>query len=74
MFGLHDIPEAIRTAPDGLYGDVELFLKSYTAGEQDAAWSQLEAINAVCSEAKVRAFVNSSNHLSTYPATPFLPS
>lgn len=73
MLTIYDVPYTIQQSPDGLYGDVELFLKSCTEGEQDAAWSQLEASNAVCTEAKVRAFVTSSNHLSMQRASGFVP-
>lgn len=72
MLCASDIPDTLKTADDGLYGDIEAFMASYTSGEQSASWSLLEAQNAVCDEMKVRCFLTSLNYAAT-PASPFVP-
>ncbi len=51
---LIDVPIALITAEDGLYGDVDAFLASYTDGSQNASWDMLEARNVVNSEEATR--------------------
>ncbi len=60
MLTSHDIPEALRTAEDGLYGDVEAFLESCTQGIQEARYGQLERFNVVSGEKIVRCLLGSS--------------
>lgn len=60
MLGGHEIPYVIRSSEDGLYGDVEAFLRSYEAGEQAAHWDHCMRHNAVSEDQKVACFVTSS--------------
>lgn len=57
MLGTHEIPDSIKTAEDGLYGDMEAFLRSYEAGEQAAHWDYCVRDNAVSDDQKVACFV-----------------
>ena len=58
MLSISELPDWIRFAQDGLYGDVEWFLEMYEIGFQEAAWHHLVACNAVCNEEKVAGLIH----------------
>ena len=69
MLSEYEAPEEVRNGPNGLYGDIDLFIRAYEAGEMALGWDTLVASNAICDDEKVRAFVQSSNHLSLFAST-----